>query len=73
LSVNQGSLELMVRDDGRGFPTARDGRIRATEGRMGLTGMRERMHAVGGSVDIRNRAQGAEVLMRIPVVTEAVA
>jgi signal transduction histidine kinase len=38
---------------------------------MGLTGMRERLHAVGGAVEVRNGEQGAEVVMRLPVIAEA--
>jgi len=61
-------LQLMVRDNGRGFPVQRDGRIDDTRGRMGLTGMRERMFAVGGTVTVRNLAPGAEVRIVVPVL-----
>lgn len=71
LTVHDGALQISVRDSGPGFPTTRDGRIREPEGRMGLTGMRERMLAVGGVVEIRNRAHGAEVMLRLPVLSEA--
>ncbi len=69
LTVRDGALVMIVRDDGRGFPVSRDGRVREPEGRMGLTGMRERMLAVGGQVVISNAkdARGAEVRIRIPL------
>jgi len=73
LAVRDGKLSITVTDDGKGFPTTRDGRINVGEGRMGLTGMRERMLAVGGSVELRNSAKGAEVTLRLPVISEAAA
>ena len=73
LAVRDGRLSITVSDNGKGFPTTRDGRVDVGEGRMGLTGMRERMLAVGGTVELRNSAQGAEVTLRLPVMTEAAA
>lgn len=71
LNVIDGEVVIAVRDNGPGFPTTRDGKLREAEGRMGLTGMRERMHAVGGVVEIRNRTNGAEVTLKLPVLAEA--
>ncbi len=68
--VRDGLLHMRVRDDGRGFPVARDGRVQEPEGRMGLTGMRERMLAVGGNVVVANgpaSERGADVQITIPV------
>ncbi len=73
LEVYDGQLTITVADDGRGFPVSRDGKLRENDGRMGLTGMRERLHAVGGSVDLRNTAHGAEVTLRVPVAAGVVA
>lgn len=73
--VHDRQLQLVVRDDGRGFSVARDGRVQEPEGRMGLTGMRERMLAVGGQVVIANvpkGAHGAEVRITLPVASNAV-
>lgn len=72
LSVDQGHLTISVADDGRGFPVGRDGKVRETDGRMGLTGMRERLHAVGGTVELNNGANGAEVTLRLPLAAEVV-
>lgn len=66
VTVSDDQLMLTVRDDGRGFPVSRNGRIRDTEHRMGLTGMRERMFAIGGVVVIANRDPGAEVRITAP-------
>ncbi|MCC6242770.1 MAG: GAF domain-containing sensor histidine kinase [Gemmatimonadaceae bacterium] len=64
-------LTVIVRDTGKGFPLGRDGKMREPDGRMGLTGMRERLHAVGGSVEVGNSATGAEVTLRVPIEVTA--
>lgn len=47
-------LLLTVSDDGTGFNIGADGRIQDPNARMGLTGMQERIHAVGGHVTFAN-------------------
>ncbi len=72
ITIAAARLHLHVRDDGRGFAVARDGRVQETDGRMGLTGMRERLLAVGGHVAVSNHAlQGAEVRIDIPLAASA--
>ncbi|WP_373070518.1 histidine kinase [Gemmatimonas sp.] len=68
VAVDSNGLVLSVRDDGHGFPVGRNGRIRDAENRMGLTGMRERLFAIGGEVVIANRSTGAEVRISAPRV-----
>jgi signal transduction histidine kinase len=67
--VEGDQLTLTVTDNGRGFPTLRGGRLRDTDHRMGLTGMRERLLAAGGKLHIANRAPGAEIHLTVPVAT----
>ena len=67
VSVEPEQLTLTVTDNGRGFPTLRGGRLRDTDHRMGITGMRERLLAAGGKLHITNRAPGAEVQITVPV------
>jgi signal transduction histidine kinase len=75
LEVRDGVLEMRVLDDGGGFPVDTTGRIEQRDERMGLTGMRERILAVGGSVTLANRATsgapsahgGAELRILVPV------
>lgn len=67
--VDDTTLTLVVRDDGRGFPTLHNGRLKETEHRMGLTGMRERLLAVGGALATANRAPGAELTISVPRLT----
>jgi len=71
LTIDNGVLSVTTRDNGHGFAVGRDGKVRASDGRMGLTGMRERLHAFGGTVEVRNVAGGAEVTLRLPLDVEA--
>ncbi len=68
LRCADGQLDLVVRDDGRGLPVDARGQVRPDESRMGLTGMRERIHAVGGTVRVVNVKPGAEVRVAVPLI-----
>jgi signal transduction histidine kinase len=60
----EGSVRLVVQDDGSGFDTDA-----AAEGR-GLTGMRERVAPLGGEIVVRSTpAGGTEVSATLPVLT----
>jgi signal transduction histidine kinase len=65
LRCSGGQLDLVVRDDGVGLPTDPRGVVKTDHARMGLTGMRERIHAVGGTVRLANGAAGAEVRVAV--------
>lgn len=52
--VDSKQLRLTVTDNGSGFAMGADGRIKDPNARMGLTGMQERIHAVGGIVTFAN-------------------
>lgn len=67
VQVTPDQLTLTVADNGRGFPTLRGGRLRDTDHRMGITGMRERLLVAGGKLQISNRAPGAVVQITVPV------
>jgi signal transduction histidine kinase len=59
---SDGSVEVEVRDDGRGFDPEE------THRGFGLLGMRERVALVRGSLDVRSRpGEGTALLIRIPV------
>lgn len=65
----RGVLELVVRDDGRGFDPARD----SSHGRrsFGISTMRERTESLGGSLRVESQpGTGTLVTVRIPVVEE---
>ena len=57
-----GELTLHVQDDGRGFPVAAGHGVPS----LGLTGMRERISALNGSVSL-DSSEGAHVTVRIPL------
>lgn len=60
-------LIVTIQDDGRGFATLRGGRLPEADTRMGLSGMRERLLAVGGTLHLSNRTPGAELRIVVPV------
>jgi signal transduction histidine kinase len=62
VAVSNGELTLEVRDNGRGFPPA----VPASPSSLGLSGMRERVAAVHGSVSL-NAGAGAAVTIRLPL------
>jgi two-component system NarL family sensor kinase len=66
LFERNGSIELAVRDDGRGFDLgALPARI--AEGHIGLQSHRERVESAGGRFDIRSSpGRGTEVEVRLP-------
>jgi len=61
LSLN-GALEITVRDDGRGLPADHRAGV-------GVTGMRERAHELGGQLTVASNAgRGTVVHARLPIV-----
>lgn len=72
VTVTPEQVTLTVVDNGRGFPTVRGGRLKDTDHRMGLTGMRERLLAAGGKLHIANRDPGAEVQISVPLASRDV-
>jgi light-regulated signal transduction histidine kinase (bacteriophytochrome) len=69
LAVAKRELAMIVEDDGQGFPPAPPSSPRADAGRrLGLVGMRERVAAVGGALEIESApGRGATLFVRIPV------
>ena len=62
LTWTDGSLEMTVRDDGRGFVTEE-----AAGKGLGLASMRERVEALGGALTISSGASGTCVEARAPL------
>jgi signal transduction histidine kinase len=61
LRTDDEAILLEVADDGRGFDP---GSARAG---IGLSGMRERVEALGGKIEVRSRpGEGTKVTVRIP-------
>lgn len=74
LSVTGGDLMLVVTDNGCGLPAPRDperdGDITRSTPAYGLTGMRERISALHGSMDLQSTppaGKGAALTIRIPI------
>ena len=65
LTRSDDSLELLIRDDGRGIAPADMNKPRS----FGLRGMRERMASLGGSARIGPCAEGGtEIILRAPLL-----
>jgi NarL family two-component system sensor histidine kinase LiaS len=61
-TVEQGTLALRIRDNGRGFDVAQ------ANGRgLGLSSMRERIEALGGTLHITSAAGGTRIELRAPL------
>jgi signal transduction histidine kinase len=64
-------LLLSVRDDGQGFDVAEALRRAASGGHLGLLGMRERVEALGGRLEIDSApGQGTEIRASVPLEEE---
>jgi PAS domain S-box-containing protein len=62
-----GSIELEVKDDGKGIPPERlDQLRRGTSVGVGISGMRERLRQLGGELDVMSDGSGTVVLARLP-------
>jgi signal transduction histidine kinase len=68
VTEHDGSVDVAVSDDGRGFDPAQ-----ANSGGFGLMGMRERVELAGGELDIDSGPSGTTVKARLPVQRRAVA
>jgi signal transduction histidine kinase len=63
VSADEGSVNVIVRDDGIGFNSAF-----ASRGGLGLLGMRERVQALDGQLNISSQAQGGTTIyVQIPI------
>jgi signal transduction histidine kinase len=65
LEYRPGTITLEVRDDGRGG--AAEKKAGSAQGHFGLTGMRERAEAIGGTLDVSSQAgEGTAVRLSAP-------
>lgn len=63
LSMRADRVQLTVEDDGRGFDPSQ-----LPAGRYGLIGLNERVHLLGGTVDLQSSpGEGARVLVAVPL------
>jgi signal transduction histidine kinase len=61
-----GQIRLTVADNGRGLPPGADLATYERAGHLGLAGMRERISALGGTVQVRGET-GVSVVVEVPV------
>jgi len=67
-----GSVTLEVRDDGCGLPADNGSQGPERAGRMGLAGMRERIAALGGRIDLESRpGSGLTLCVYLPAAAGA--
>ena len=67
LATEGEAVTLEIRDDGRGIPQGADPRDFERNGHMGLAGMRERIGALGGSVQLDgSQGTGVRLIVRLP-------
>jgi signal transduction histidine kinase len=67
----RGAVTLEVWDDGRGLPPGSESRTFERAGHMGLAGMRERIAALGGRVDLDSRpGNGLTLSVHLPPAAE---
>jgi two-component system sensor histidine kinase UhpB len=67
VSQSDSVLELVVRDDGMGFDVAATQEQAARRGRLGLLGMAERVHLLGGSLDVESEpGRGTRIRAAFP-------
>ena len=69
LRYEPASVQLCVRDDGKGFTQQRAEQARAG-GHFGLTGMAERARLIGARMDVRSEPTGTVLTCTLPVQTE---
>jgi PAS domain S-box-containing protein len=68
LNQHEGSVELVVRDDGAGFDVTRTIERAASGGNLGLLGMRERVEILGGSLEIDSQSgEGTRIRILLPL------
>jgi two-component system sensor histidine kinase UhpB len=68
LRQGESALELVVRDDGVGFAVAPAQEHAARRGSLGLLGMRERVKALGGTLDLESEpGRGTRVCATVPL------
>jgi signal transduction histidine kinase len=66
LGLTDGTVQLRVQDNGCGFDP--DAAAAGEGGHFGLQGMRERLKAIGGSLQIRSHpGQGTDLLVNVPL------
>jgi two-component system NarL family sensor kinase len=73
LARDMSSVSLQIRDDGAGMAKDTLTAIRTQRSGVGITGMRERVRHLGGTLDIQSDSSGTIVLATLPVAKQSIA
>ncbi len=67
LSRSDGDIRVVIEDKGKGIPTKKRSEM-ASAGMagVGIKGMRERIHQLGGALEINSDGRGTIILARLP-------
>lgn len=74
IARSKGEVQVEVKDAGKGIPEEKQEEL-ANAGMpgVGITGMRERIRQLGGSLEIHSDGKGTNVLVRLPVAAASIA
>jgi len=68
ISIQREAILLKIQDDGRGFDPATPRAVEGGEGGIGLSSLRERAAALGGTCEVvSNPKQGTAITVRVPL------
>ena len=68
LDQSDGAMEVVIRDDGRGFDVAKTMQTAPGTGHLGLLGMKERVEILGGRMQIDSGAgEGTRITFSVPL------
>jgi len=66
LSRKEESVSLEIQDEGKGIPPEKLAEIQAHRTGVGITGMRERVRHLHGTIDIQSDTRGTKISVRLP-------
>jgi len=66
---DHGSVSLEIEDKGRGIPADKLDRIHGRRSGVGITGMRERVRHLNGSMEIHSNGTGTKISVAWPLLT----
>ena len=69
LSRDINTISLEIQDDGKGISAERLTMIQSQRSGVGITGMRERVRHLKGTLDIQSNGNGTKISVRLPIST----
>jgi PAS domain S-box-containing protein len=71
LSRKGESVSLEIRDEGKGIPEERLAKIQGHRTGVGITGMRERVRYLNGTIEIQSNASGTKISVTLPAAVSS--